>query len=311
LKFSKDVNLLISNDLFASSGGSNKNLDINNKSDMILSTLSSRVEFISRFEELSGSMIPVWESIENNRTTLNSGIFCRFMPDSSATPYLDAASSLNTKVLNQYVIAESRTPKALSGAPSIDRVRNLPENLFISDNSQIVDILRDPDVEIGKPSKFQKEIVDLFKLLGYDNQYQNDYNSTVFSRSLVVLQPQVVISFGTDFNSQGLTITPQRTTVVGQVPPRVTTPNPTGRFVAPPRPPISDAGPTMAKELETERSGFIAHDSQIGNISNPYVDRIEMPQTTVSSIAARTGYSNTARSAGSVVMQQSRNTRGY
>ena len=312
LKFSKDVNLLISNDLFASSGGSNKSLDINAKSDAILSTLSSRVEFISRFEELSGSMVPVWESIENNKVTLNGGIFCRFMPDSSATPYLDAAISLNTKVLNQYVIAETKIPKSPPGTQNLDKVRNLPENLFITTNSQVVDVLRDPDDPREKNIIFQREIVDLFKVLGYNNKYENDYNSTVFSRSLVVKQPQVVISFGTDFDSKGLTITPQRTRISEQVTPRSVAPNPTGRFVTPPMIISEQSTPAMTRQVETERSGFTVHDSQIGNIPNPYFDRVEVSQTAVASPStSAANYRNSTRTVGSVTMQQPANPRGY
>jgi hypothetical protein len=311
LKFSKDVNLLVSNDLFASSGGSNKNLDINTKSDAILSTLSSRVEFISRFEELNGSMIPIWESVENNKTTLNSGIFCRFMPDSSATPYLDAASSLNTKVLNQYVIAESKIPKSTPETQSVDKVRNLPENLFITADSQAVDILRDPDELREKSITFQREIVDLFKVLGYNNKYENDYNSTVFSRSLVVKQPQVVVSFGTDFDSKGLTITPQRTRIPEQITPRPVTPNPTGRFVTPPRTISEESVPTVIRQTETERSGFTVYDSQIGNISNPYFDKIEVSQAAISPTASTVNYRNSIRSVGTSMMQQPANPRGY
>ena len=82
-----------------------------------------------------------------------------------------------------------------------------------------------------EPVIVQSKILESLKSLGFGKELEDDYSATVFSSSIKVVQPQIVISFGSDFNSTGFNgrptlsnpqLNPQNRTMVS---------NPTGRFV--------------------------------------------------------------------------------
>ena len=134
-------------------------------------------------------MVPVWKDLESNSDSIGTQLFCRLLPDSRQAKNLNFNASIDSKIIDEFVIVENNE---LSRATS---------RTVMSPDSVVKNTVLQPGIseffsEAGdgeEPVIVQSKILESLKSLGFGKELEDDYSATVFSSSIKVVQPQIVI----------------------------------------------------------------------------------------------------------------------
>lgn len=206
--FSETIGGLVTNHVYYSAGGALGALSTpEEKENQILNSISAKIEYIAGFEAEGESMVPIWKELDDDLPDGQDSLFCRIRQDSSLGKLSSANSLLNGYVADEYFSLSRSSVRVSNGivdpnlTQGIGKVETPLLSSIIDRTTKEMKLLDNSDKEMGSDVKIQKQIVEAFKSAGYGDSLENDRVATIFSNSLTILQPQVVISFGADFGS--------------------------------------------------------------------------------------------------------------